>query len=268
LNKLIVELKDTAAVIMTAGTIEPESFIFDFGQLDFSVGGNRLYNIAGDRFRQLCDKIDKVELVVPMEYSMVKLLEIDTAGLEKYGREFIDWEAALQLPDEFGKFKFGFNRLGESFDQKRVKYLFWAAPEILIKRLIDFLGLPETVPLECQSEAMGLYLALNYSTDRQGFNSAIAIDPEGASVVISHDGDFIAAKFIGSGGASLKEEVMYYIIGAASESLKPQILICGDSAQKANLGDISWAEILQLESTSIPRNDGIYYSVFGLTLVD
>jgi hypothetical protein len=259
---------DTFAVVMTAGEMEPESFIFDFGQLDFTERGSRLFSIAGERFRSLCDQVESVDLVVPMQYSMVKLIEVDNAGLERYGQSFVEWEAAQQLPAEFGKFRFGFNRLGPSFDQRRVKYLFWAAPENIIGRLIDFLGLPENVDLVCQSEAMGLYLALNYSSERQGFNSAISIIQEGASIVISHDGDFIAAKFIPSSAQALKDEAMYYIIGAGSESLKPQILICGNSSLKADLGDMEWAEMLRIESSILPENNSIYYSAFGLTLID
>jgi hypothetical protein len=96
----------------------------------------------------------------------------------------------------------------------------------------------------------------------------VALDQEGASVVISHDGDFVAAKFIGNCGPALKDEVMYYIIGAGSEMLKPQILVCGQAARKTELGDITWADLLQINSPALLDNNSIYYGVFGLTLAD
>jgi hypothetical protein len=253
---------------MTGKDMEPESMKIDFGQMDFSDDSNRLFNLGGDRFRELCYQVESINLIVPMQYSMIKLLEIDNAGLEKYGQDFIDWEASQQLPEELGKFRFGYNRLGPSFDQQRVKYLFWAAPENLIGRLIDFLGLPEGLGLVCQSEAMGLYLALNHCSEHQGFNAAMAIEQEGVSVVLSHDGDFIGAKYIGKSGQSLKDEIMYYVIGAGSDSLKPQILLCGDYTYKGNLGDLHWAEMLMLESPAIPLNNSIYFAAFGLALGD
>lgn len=268
MKRLIVELKDTSAVIVSGGNIESAAMICDFGQLDFTDTHNRLYNLAGERFQKQCSETESVFLIVPMQYSMVKLLEIDNAGLARFGYKFIEWEASQQLPEELGKFKFGFNRLGPSFDQQRVKYLFWAAPEDVISRLITFLGLPENVPITLQSEAMGLYSVLNHCTENQGFNAAVAVNLQGAAVVISHDGDFIGAKFINNDELTLKDEVMYYIIGAGSDSLKPQVLLCGDSANTPMLGPLEWADKLTFNSPALLDNNSIYFSAFGLTLID
>jgi hypothetical protein len=268
LKKLIIELKDTSAVILTGGNLDSETIIYEFGQLDFADDRNRLFNLAGDRFQKLCAEIESVILIVPMQYSMVKLLEIDNAGLNSFGEKFIEWEASLQLPDELGKFKYGFNRLGPSFDQQRIKYLFWAAPENVIGRLVDFLGLPAHIQVTLESESMGLYSVLNFSADKQGFNAAVAAGVDGVSIVISHDGDFVGARFIGNGELSLKDEVMYYIIGAGSESLRPQILYCGDSANKPMLGELEWADKIIFSSPSLTDNNSIFYGPFGLTLID
>jgi len=268
LKRLIIELHDTSAVIVSGGSLESAAMICDFGQLDFADARNRLYNLAGEHFQRLCSEAESVYIIVPMQYSMVKLLEIDNAGLAQFGDKFIQWEASQQLPDEFGKFKFGFNRLGLSFDQQRVKYLFWAAPEDVISRLIAFLGLPEDIPVVLQSEAMGLYSVLNYCTQKQGFNAAVAVSPQGAAVVVSHDGDFIGARFINNDGLLLKDEVMYYIVGAGSDSLKPQVVICGDSANIPMLGQMEWAEKLTFNSPALSDNNSIYFGAFGLTLID
>lgn len=268
MKRLVIELKDTSAIIVSGGGLESETMVHEFGQLDFSDSRNRLYNLAGERFQKLCAEADSVYLTIPMQYSMVKLIEIDNVGLERFGDKFIEWEAAQQLPEELGRFKFGFNRLGPSFDLQRVKYLLWAAPNDVVSRLADFLGLPDNIKVIPQSESMGLYAVLNYSTEKQGFDAAVVITQEGASVVIAHDGDFIGARFIANSELPLKDEIMYYIIGAGSESLRPQILICGDSSNENILGDMDWADRIYLNSPELPNNNSIYYSVFGLTLID
>ncbi|NLI17054.1 MAG: hypothetical protein GX409_12295 [candidate division Zixibacteria bacterium] len=268
MKKLIVDLKDTSAIIVAGENLELESMNCEFGQLDFADPRNKFYNLAGDRFRELCAKSDAVFLVIPMQYSMIKLLEIDNAGLARFGDKFIEWEASQQLPEELGKFRFGFNRLGPSFDQQKVKYLFWAAPENVINGLIDFMGLPANIPIILQSEAMGFFKALNYCTENLGFNAAVAMSPQGASIVISHDGDFIGARFIENGELSLKDEVMYYIMGLGSETLKPQLLYCGDPEYLSMLGAIDWADSIIFEPSMLPNSDSRYCGAFGISLIE
>jgi hypothetical protein len=268
LKKIAIDLKNDYAALVAGGDFILESFKIDFGQHDLTDSENRLFKMAGDHVKQLCDETDIISLAVPMRYSMIKLVDIDLSGIEKYGKEFLNWEASQQLPDELGNFSYGFHLLGKSFDGKKVKYLFWAAPQEFIDRLVDFIALPDNTKLKLNSEAMGLYMALDKITTSTGLTAAIFLEPDGASVVISHDGDFIGAKFIKDSGLGLKDELVYYIYGISSESLKPQVLICGNPDSQNHLGDLTWAERLDFEKLDLPQNPEIFVTAFGLNLID
>jgi hypothetical protein len=268
LKKLSIDLKNDYAATVAGGDFVAEFIKIDFAQFDLTNSESRLYSMADDHFRQLFDQADIINLVVPMRYSMIKLIEIDTIGFERYGQDFLTWEAGQQLPEELGKFHYRFHLLGKSFDGKKIKMQFWAAPEALVDRLIEFSGLTDRRKLALGSEAMGLYLAIDKATESQGFNAAIILESDGASAVISHDGDFVGGKFILDSDGGLGDELMYYIFGASSETLRPQVLLGGDLSNRSRLGDFKWGDTLNLELLPISPNPEFFIAAYGLNLID
>jgi hypothetical protein len=269
LKQLAIDLKDEYAAIAAGGDFDPEYFKIEFGEGDFDDGDGtaHLLDIAGDRLRRLGQAADIVTLAIPMRYSLAKIIEIDSAGVAKFGDEFVRWEGLQQLPEELGDFRRGFYKLSDSFDKKKFKYFFYAVPEDFIARLEDFAALPDGKKLNLQSEATALFYSLNLAADFSGFDAAISLETEGASVVLSHDGDFIAGRFIKDFGGSLRDDIMYYVTGLSPEILKPQILVCGDLSLISKLGDLDWADILKLDLRDGLDKPEQYATAAGLNLI-
>ena len=267
MKKLAIDLKDNYAAIAASGEFGPVYLKIDFGDFAGDQAETRLVDIAGDRFRQLYLEAEKVSLVIPMRYSLAKIIEIDRAGIEKYGDDFLNWEASLQLPSELGDFRRDFYRLGESFDKKRYKYFFCATPQEFIRKLEEFASIPGAQKLQAQSEAMALYHALNLAADFSGLDAAISLEPEGASVVLSHDGDYLGGRYIRDNAGSLRDELMYFIIGTHLEDLRPKLLLSGDLNLIDKLGDLSWAETLKLDIENGLAQAETYAAAIGLNLM-
>jgi hypothetical protein len=267
LKKLAIDLKDNYATVAAGGDFEAEYFMIDFPDFDSGKESSQLLDIAGWRFQELCQQADQITLAVPMRYSLAKVIDIDSSGIAKYGDEFVRWEALQQLPGELGDFRSGFNRLGESFDKKKLKYFFYAVPEDFIGPLETFASLANGQKPILQSEAIALYHLLNQTTNYLGFNAAISLETEGAALVLSHDGDFMGGRHFKDTGGNLRDEVMYYIMGLCSEELKPQLLICGDLSQIHKLGDLTWAEILKFELINSLEQPEQFATVAGLNLI-
>lgn len=251
MKKLVIDIKDNYAVFVAGGDFRPEFGKIDFDETDFKDGTStgKLLKIGGQRLKELYADAQEVVLIVPMRFSLTKIVEIDIPAIEMYGDDILGWEARQQIPEELGKFTFGFYKFGESFDNKKTKYLFYAIPRDLIYILIKFVTVPSGLKPILTSEATGLFNALNLVSKRRGFNAAVALENDGASVVLACDGDFISGKFIAGQGCELSNEIMYYVLGHTSENVKPPLLLCGDLTQMDNLEDFSWAELFKVQDS-------------------
>ena len=249
MKKLVIDIKDNYAVFVASGDFKLEFGKIDFNEADFKDGPRtgKLLEIGGQKFKELYADAQEVVLIVPMRFSLTKIVEIDIAAIEIYGDEFLDWEARQQIPEKLGKFTFDFYKLGKSYDNKKIKYLFYAIPRELIDMLIIFAtgssGLkPILIP-----EAVGLFNALNLVSNKRGFNAVVALENDGSSVVLTSDGDFTSGKFIAGQGREKIKEIMYYVLCHNSENVKPPLLLCGDLSQVNNLEDFSWAELFKVK---------------------
>lgn len=256
MKQLVVDIKDGYAILALGGDCEPGYYKFDFDESQFGDANGDdahselgLMGLGGQPIADLYNKVEIIVLTVPLRFSMIKAVSIDLAAIETYGDEYLNWEASQQLPGELGEFRTGFYKLRSSFDRKNLKYLFYASTSDFIDVLSKFV-LSEAGPeLVIESEALGLFKVIDLASDRQGFCAAVSLEQNGAAVIITQDGDFIAGKFIAGDNISLGEEIMYYIMAHSSVDSRPKMLICGDLAYLANLGVIDWADTLELPET-------------------
>ncbi len=257
MKRLVIDIKDGYAVLAAGGDFRPEFIRLDFDEVDFSGDSGEgkspsslsLFDIGDEHALEIYKQADQVILSVPMRFSMVKTVTVDLDAVKKYGDEFLQWEAKQQLPDELGQFAAGFKRLGKSFDNKRLRYMFYATPKDFIEVLSNFVTVePDRKPI-LEPEALGLYNILNLVADNVGFNAAVSIEHDGAAIVIAQDGEFIAGRFIAGEKPTLAEEIMYFILTHAPEDIKPGLLIGGDLNHLDNLGNVAWAENLSFKKS-------------------
>ena len=253
MKKLIVDIKDGYAAIAAGGDFEAHYFKIEFEEKDFigEMGETRALNSVGlfklgdESSNQLYQDADQIALVLPMRFSLIKPISIDLPAIETLGDEFLRWEAKQQLPDELGAFETGFYKLRKSFDNRSYKYMFYASSSDFVNVLAKFVSSDDSKKPTMESEAYGLYNAINLASDGQGLGAAISLEHDGAAVVVAHDGDFISAKFIYGDSPALGEEIMYFVIANAPGDMQPNILICGDLDHLDHLGSISWANKLE-----------------------
>jgi len=265
LKRLVVDIKDGYVILAIGGDSEPGLYKLDFDETqlgdatgDQSHASLGIIGLGGQQIADLYDKVDRIVLVVPMRFSLVKAVSVDMAAVELYGDEYLNWEALQQLPGELGEFETGFYRLRQSFDRKSLKFLFYASAKDFIDVLSKFVLSQAGLELKIESEAFSLLRVVNLASDRQGFCAAISLEQNGAAVVVTQDGDFIAGRFVIGDNISLGEEIKYYIIAHSSVDSRPKLLICGDLAYLDNLGAIDWADTLELpESLGLATKYGV-----------
>jgi len=265
LKQLVVDIKDGYVILASGGDPEPGYYKLDFDEAQFgdatgdqSNSSLGMIGLGGEQIADLYNKVDKILLVVPLRFSLVKSVSVDLAAIELYGDEYLSWEALQQLPGELGEFATGFHKLRPSFDRKRLKYLFYASAKDFIDVLSKFVLSQTRLELKIESEAFGLLKVIELAPEKQGLCAALSLEQNGAAVVITQDGDFIAGKFIVGDNISLSEEIKYYIFAHSSADERPKLLICGDLAYLDNLGAIDWADILELpESLGLTTKAGV-----------
>jgi hypothetical protein len=282
LKRLVIDIKDGYAAIAAGGEFEKQFFKIEFEEADFigesgetrSLSSLGLFEIGEDEAKSLYEAADETVLVLPMRFSMVKPVSLEKAAVESMGDEILRWEAKQQLPDELGEFVTGFYKLRDSFDNKSYKYLFYASSKDFVDVLSKFVSSdPSKMPV-VQSEAFGLYTAINLASDNQGLGAAISLEHDGAAVVVVHDGDFITGKFIYGDSPALGEEIMYYVVANMPEDTHPHVLICGDLSHVDCLGSLSWAtrlyppESMGLTPEKAANEPGIYIVAAGLNQAD
>ncbi len=254
MSNLVIDIKDGYAAIATGSENQRAYYKILFDESDFvgesgsakSFTSLSLFELADDNLKNLQSQAEMTTLVVPMRFSMVKPVDIDKAGLDSLGDEFLTWESHQQLPEDLGDFEIGFYKLRRSFDDKSYKFMFYASTRDFTDVLSNFVASSPDLKVEIKSEAIGLFNAVCLASDKQGVGVAIALESDGASVVIAHDGDFLAGKFIPGDNTSLGEEIMYYVFANCADDLKPKVLICGDLDYMDHLGRLDWADRLQM----------------------
>ncbi|MCP4580883.1 MAG: hypothetical protein GY839_04650 [candidate division Zixibacteria bacterium] len=274
MKKLTIDIKDGYAALATG-----EDFIkVDFDESDFgetegiSSTSTGLIDFGGQEVIDLYNKADQIALTIPMRFSLIRPVSVDMAAIERYGDEYLQWESRQQLPHELGEFITGFYRLRESFDQKSLQYLFYASSKDFVDVLSNFVSPGDRSDPIIESEAFGLLRVLNLASDNRGFGAIVSLEQGGASVVVAHDGDFRAGRFIAGDSPSLGEEIMYYIIAHGTENDRPRLLVCGDLGFMDHLGTTEWAEKLDLPDTiGLTTRQGVsdpskFVTIAGLTL--
>ncbi len=254
MKKLVIDIKDGYAAIAANDESGLSYYKIEFEESDFvgesgdskSLTSLGLFGLADENLRALHDQAEYTTLVVPMRFSMVKPLTIDKIGYDNLGGDFLAWEATQQLPDDLGDFETGFYKLRESYDSKSYKFMFYASTKDFIDVLAQFVASNSDKNLEIKSEAIGLFNAVNLASEGKGLAAAIAVEHDGASVVIAHDGDFVSGKFIPGDSPALGEEIMYYVIANSSGDIRPRVLLCGDLDHMDHLGKLDWADRLQM----------------------
>ena len=254
MKKLIIDIKDGYAIAAASGDSGQDFIKIDFDEIDFTAEPDGssppgLFDFSSGHLTDFYNQADQIVLAVPIRFSLVKSIAISLAAVKKYGDDFLQWEARQQIPEELGKFITGLKKIGESFDGKFGKYLFYASPEDFIEVLMNFVAPDSKENLVLDSEAVGLFNALNLAADKSGFSAAISLEHDGASVVLSRDGEFLAGRFISGENPNLSDEIMFYIMGHAPDDTKPRVLICGDITQIRHFGSINWAEELKIPNS-------------------
>lgn len=282
MNKLVIDIKDGYAAIAANFESGQSYYKIEFNESDFigdsgdskSLTSLGLFELADDNLRNLHSLSESTTLIVPIRFSMVKPVAIDKAGYDNLGDEFLTWEARQQLPEELGEFEEGFYKLRTSFDNKTYKFMFFASTKDFVDVLTKFVISDSSKKLNVKSEAIGLFNAVNLASDKKGLSAAISLEADGASVVIAHDGDFVAGKFIHGDNPTLGEEIMYYIFANSSGDIRPNVLICGDLDHIDHLGKLDWADRLQMPAEfGLQAADGIdepmmYVAAAGVSFLD
>lgn len=276
---MAIDIKDGYAVIAAGGDFEPEFIKIDFKESDFVDNSEQnnsdmpgLFDLGGEHAIELYNKADEIALAVPMRFSLVKPVSICQTAIKAYGDEFLNWEASQILPEELGHFTHNFSKLAQSYDNKFIKYMYYAVPSDFIEVLKDFAVPDSAKRITLSSEAIGLINMINHISNNHGFNAAISLEHDGASIVMSNNGDFLSGRFINADKSNLFDEIAFYIMGYAPDGVTPRALICGDLSQLAGISNISWAEMLKMPESfdNIKKTDLVLTEVFaavaGLTM--
>jgi hypothetical protein len=279
LKKLAIDVKDNFAVVVAGGDFRSEFIKIEFNESDFAGEDDRqdtmhpcLFDMGNDRIIQLYKEADQRIVSVPIRFSLVKPLSIDTVGIDKYGDDFLQWEATQQIPEDLGEFIFGFQKLRESFDGKIANYLYYASPRNFTDNLLNFASPDSEHKPALGSEAFGLLNIINSAAEREGLCAAISLEHDGVSVVLSRDGIFEGARFISAESVNIGEEIMYYILGQVPDDIAPRVLICGDLNQLELVGAMQWAEMLTIPDSLKPSimsgvgGPGIFTTAAGLII--
>lgn len=251
MKNLAIDIKDGYAVVASARD-EKRSFVrIDLQNVNLSSpGSTTLFEVTRGDMADLYDQVEEITLAVPVRISLVKSISIDRAAVAELDNEYLQWEGQQQIPGETGRFISGFRKLGESFDDRLVKFLYYAAPRDLVEALLSFVKAPSGKSPVLQSEAAGLLRALNLAAHEHGFAAAISLEHDGATVVLAHDGDFLGSRFISGQTRNFGDEVYYYVLGNAPENVRPRILLCGDVSRTAPIHQI----LSSSETLDIPDN--------------
>lgn len=281
MNKLAVDIKDGYIILASGDSghqdylkIDVDETLLGGADSTGQAGSTGIFKLGNEQVTGLYNSADGFILSLPMRFSLIKPISIDLPAIEQFGEEFLAWEAHQQLPDELGQFRTGFYKLRESFDRKTYKYMFYAASRDFSDVLANFVSAGTDKVPQVESEAFGLLNIANLASGGQGLITAVSLEHDGAAVVVVHDGDFVAGRFITGDTPSLGEEIMYYTIAQSSEDTRPRLLVCGDLDNLDHLGSTSWAERVELPKSlnfgdNISDNDKTKFAVAaGLIMLE
>jgi len=167
---------------------DSELISFFFGEktpFDSNTPGS-LWPLIGDEGKNAFISAEKAVLAIPSQLCYLKRLEIKTIYLEN-SPAYLDWLASTQLPGDLTDYRFGFIKLGESFDQTSQEMLLFACLESRIAPMIQSLALPEEGrELRLMPEQLGLACTLERSLARGDIAQAGIINFEADCATVVH----------------------------------------------------------------------------------
>ena len=166
---------------------EPEYLSFSLNEdehQDSKVPGN-IWSQIGEDARNAFISAEKVVLSIPSHLCYLKRLDIKTKYLDS-SPVYLDWLASTQLPGELIGYRFGFIKIGQSFDMLSQEMLLYACLKMVIEPKISSLLIPELErELILIPEQLGLLKTLENSITKGDIAQAglIDFDTENATVV-------------------------------------------------------------------------------------
>ncbi len=265
MKKLGLEITDSSIAIAAAGdsAIECRRIILDGNERIHRA--ETLKELLGPDHSDSYENSDIILLSLPMRRSLNRIVNIDKLGAERFGSDFIDWMAEQQLPSELGNFARGFIKLGDSFDGKKTKNLFFAVPAEIYDALKKLAEADESKKTVIYPQAIALYGILAFVQKGSGLSAVVFFEQGGAAVVVARDNDFVASRYLTFDSFDFAEECMYYIMGYAIEDERPALLLGGDLSLGGRIGTLDWADRFEIDQTlgSIPAE---FYTAAGLCL--
>ena len=167
---------------------EPEFVSFHVGaeSREESTPSGSLWPKLNDDARDAFHSAEKAVLAIPAHLCYLKRLEIKSKYLETTPA-YLDWLASTQLPGELAGYRFGFIKLGESFDLLSQEMLLFACLETAVGPMIRSLAMPDLErELILIPEQLGLLQTLEKSISKGDIAQAGIINFESDYATVVH----------------------------------------------------------------------------------
>jgi hypothetical protein len=162
------------------------TFSFDEKSLAESKSPGWLWTQIGEDAKNIFMAAEKAVLALPSQLSYLKRLEIKTKYMETTPA-YLDWLASTQLPGGLDGYKFGFIKLGESFDLLSQEMLLYACLESTISPVLNSLTIPDMQrALILIPEQLGLIRTLERSLAKGDIAQAAIINFETNNATVVH----------------------------------------------------------------------------------
>jgi hypothetical protein len=224
---------------------KPEFLIFSFDEnsLSDSKSPGWLWPQIGEDAKNIFNAAEKAVLALPSKLCYLKRLEIKTKYLETTPA-YLDWLASTQLPGGLDGYKFGFIKLGESFDLLSQEMLLFACLESVIGPIISSLEMADMQrELILIPEQLGLVRTLERSLSKGDIAQAAVVnfDSENATVVhMLHNRYSSSRLFAITPEQDLSTDIETYLLSRADTLESLPLVITGNP----NDFHTSWSPIV------------------------
>jgi len=207
------------------------TFSFDAQSLSESKSPGWLWTQIGEDAKNIFMAAEKAVLALPSQLNYLKRLEIKTKYLETTPA-YLDWLASTQLPGGLDGYKFGFIKLGESFDMLSQEMLLYACLQSTIGPVLNSLIIPDMQrELILIPEQLGLIRTLERSLSKGDIAQAAIInfDSDHATVVhMLHNRYSSSRSFVISAERDLSSDIETFLLSRADTLESLPLVITGN----------------------------------------
>jgi hypothetical protein len=215
---------------------EPEyvSFPLDENLALNSQSAGGIWGQIGDDAKNIFISAEKAVLALPSHLCYLKRLDIKNRYLES-SPGYLDWLASTQLPGGLEGYRFGFMKIGQSFDMQSQETLLYACLESAVGPIINSLAIPEQErELTLIPEQLGLLKALENSIPKGDIAQAgiVNFDSDNITVVqMLHNRYGSSRTFSAKSGQDLPTEIETYLLSKADTLESFPLVITGNPGE-------------------------------------